>query len=552
MKAFFLVFSFFTLLSLLITWPLIFHLNTFIIDPFDGLLITWFLNWNIHSILGGFHGWANLFNGNIFYPYTKTLAFSEIMLPQAILALPLVILFKEPLLAYNFNFLLGFTLTGTSLFYLMRALKSGTRVSILIATLFTFSTIHLNYMAHLQLFNIWPLILTVLFLIRNNYKLFILMFVVSVLTGILFLYFLLFTVFILLVFLRKDVKKVVLATSISLIFLLPFLLQYYFVSKEFNYTRPINDAIHFSLQFPDLANISNLNQISTLIGPIAKTTPAFPGVTFSILIISLGFFLYQQRKVHNFFNFNNNSSKMLLSFLALAIISFILSLGPALHLSADTVRIGPFPAIPLPYIIFYYLVPGFAGFRTPSRWILLTFLALAIAIGLTLHKKISNKLTVLVVILVLLEIRFPFAYTAVPPIAQFPPEQVWLANNYPSAPIIQFPIYNWDNPTPARQIQGDRPEVSVTGFGQETLREYYSTIHFHPMFNGFSGFSPKEWENKVREMQKYFPSNSTINYLKSIKIDLVVAPQSWENKMSKFSQLRLVKRFPETHIYEIL
>jgi hypothetical protein len=47
-----------------------------------------------------------------------------------------------------------------------------------------------------------------------------------------------------------------------------------------------------------------------------------------------------------------------------------MSLGPVLKWSSQTIKIFHLP-IPLLYTIFYYVFPGFNGFRTPSRFMLL-------------------------------------------------------------------------------------------------------------------------------------------------------------------------------------
>lgn len=547
MKSLLLVTGFFTLITLIITWPLIFKMNSLIIDPYDGLLITWFLNWDIHALLRGFHDfheWVNFFNANIFYPYKNTLAFSEYMLPQAILASPFVLFFNEPLLAYNINFLLGFIFSGTSLFYLFYHLTKKTNVAIACSSLFTLSIVHLNYMSHLQLFNIWPLIFSIHCLISRHYKLFVLTVIISTLTTPLFLYFLLPIVFLDVIINRKEVLKLSFHTLIALVILLPFLAPYFLVSRQFNYKRPINDAIHFSLQIPDLANISNSSRLSTLIAPIAKSTPAYPGTAMTALTVLMLFSIIRRLKYEGFSNFVRKSSKTQLFFHLLTIISFVLSLGPAFHVFRNTVHVGPIPAIPLPYLAFYYLVPGFSGFRTPSRWIILTFLCLSISIGLFFKKRFSNKFAIIIIFLTILEINFPLLYTHVPSRKNFPPEQKWLSLNYSNDPIIQFPIYNWSDQGKTHSQQGS--------FGQETLREYYSTIHFHPMFNGYSGFSPKDWENRVFWLQKEFPSNKSVEFLQSIKIRLVLVPSSWENRLLKFPQLKKVASFPQTTIFELI
>lgn len=538
---------FFILLTLLVTYPLIFHLNTLIIDRFDGLLITWILNWDLHAIAAGFHDfheWVNFFNANIFYPYKNTLAFSDYMIPQALLALPVVLVFKEPLLAYNLNFLFGFILTGVSLYYLVLSLTRDNKASLLVATLFTYSTIHLNYMTHLQLFNLWPVILAILFLITKHYKLYTLLLITAALTTVLDLYFILTIAALVFAFAQGRRRSVVAATGVGVIVLLPFLVPYLSVSHQFHYVRPINDAINFSLQLPDLVNISNINRFSTLFALSANTTPAYPGVTFMLFLVIIGFMLLRRFKLYKKSVNQLFLTKNLLIFTYLALVSFVLALGPALHLQRNTVHVGPLPGIPLPYIILYYLLPGFSAFRTPSRWIILTFLSLSLIIGLVLKGRISRTWVVVTVLAILAELQLPFKYATVPSVKSFPPEQKFLSTLNPDLPLIQFPIYNWsDLPKPGRPL--------TDSFAEETLREYYSTIHFHRMFNGFSGFSPTLWQKRVFYLQKNFPSNDSIEMLGTLKVRLVLVPSSWQNRLKPYNRLTLVKTFPVTALYEL-
>lgn len=489
--------------------------NSLILDRFDGLLITWIINWNVHSLLTSP---LNYFNANIFFPYHNTLAFSDYHFLHGLIALPFVTLFGEPLLAYNINFFFGFVLTGWAMYLLCLQLTKDYRVSLLSGVLFCFSVIHLNYMVHLQLFSFYPVIFTLLFLVKKKYRLYCLFFVLSVLNMPLNLFFLLTIVPIFLLFNRSQIKKTFLATVISCVLIVPFLWPYLSVSKEFAYVRPIQDTIHFSLKYFDLWSIGPNSRLEVLL-PSGMGTPAFLGAVFLFLILWMGL-----TKLKAWFP------------LLLALIAFILSFGPAFHIFANTVRVGILPAIPMPYLLLYYLVPGFSAFRTPSRWILLTAFALTVAIALQLKNKVSRTMVAILIVLIIAEIRMPIDFVTVPNVKQFPAEQVWLQTNRSDKAIIQFPIYNWS----------DQPE-----FGEETLRMYYSTIHYRPMFNGFSGFSPEEWQQQVFSWQKEFPSEKSVNEIKAKDIGLILVPIEWRTRMADLKTVQLVAEFPNKLIYEI-
>lgn len=509
-------FSVFFLLAIFVTWPLILHLDHFVIDPYDSLLITWIQNWWLHSIS---------LQGNIFYPYPATLAFSDYQLVSTILGAPFVFLSGEPLVGFNVNLILGFALTGIVTFYLAKHFTKSDPASFLAGVLVSFSTIHLNHMGHPQIFHMWLVILPVLLLFQKRFKLFSLFFALAVINSPLNLYFFLFFVTIFILVIRQDIKKTLLAALISSFISGIFLLPYFWVSHHYDYVRPITDAINFSLQLPDLLNVSIHSRLSRFF-PQGWGTPAYFGAVFLCLIGGFAIAFWRQPK----------KDKIMKFWLWSAGLAFILALGPALHIFRHTVHVGPIPVIPLPYAILYYIIPGFSGFRTPSRWILITVISLAIAITLYFSKRITWFWAVVLSALVIMEINLPFRYFSVPRVREFPPEQVWLKNNYVGAPIIQFPIYGW--------FDGDK-------VGVETMREYYSTIHWHPMFNGHSGFSPREWEERVRWLQKNFPSRETIDWIKEEGIKLVLVPKSWENKVAEFSEVKLVQSFPTSSVFEV-
>jgi hypothetical protein len=71
------------------------------------------------------------------------------------------------------------------------------------------------------------------------------------------------------------------------------------------------------------------------------------------------------------------------------------------------------------------------------------------------------------------------------------------------------------------------------------------------MFNGYSGFSPTEWEKRVKLFQSEFPSEGTITLIKSLNIRLILVPNEWQEKMKPFKDVKLVKLFTNVAIYQI-
>ena len=79
----------FTLLTLFMTYPLILNMGSGIKDIGDPLLSSWIMAWNVQIITS--LDIQNIFNGNIFYPHKKTISYSEFLLTQSLISLPVLL-----------------------------------------------------------------------------------------------------------------------------------------------------------------------------------------------------------------------------------------------------------------------------------------------------------------------------------------------------------------------------------------------------------------------------------------------------------------------------
>src|SRR5260221_3501533 len=70
------------ILGIYITYPLIFHMDTYVNGE---IVIPWIQSWDIHVIFTNpFH----IFDANAYYPFHNTLAYSETFLTTSLLAAP--------------------------------------------------------------------------------------------------------------------------------------------------------------------------------------------------------------------------------------------------------------------------------------------------------------------------------------------------------------------------------------------------------------------------------------------------------------------------------
>jgi hypothetical protein len=135
-------------LTALVTYPQIRHLSDGVSDYGDPLFNAWALAWISHS-LSDPHD--TLFDANIFYPHTNTLALSEtLVLPGALVA-PLGWAGAGPILLHNVTLLSAMVLSGLTMFLLVRSLTRDWRGALVAAVSFTLTPIRFDQYSHVQL-----------------------------------------------------------------------------------------------------------------------------------------------------------------------------------------------------------------------------------------------------------------------------------------------------------------------------------------------------------------------------------------------------------------
>jgi len=554
------VFLSYLLITVIITYPLIFHLSTYVFGKGDELLITWILNWDIHALLTNPF---NIFDANIFYPYAHTLSFSEPFFTSAILALIPTMILKNPLVAFNINVILSLTLLGFSTYCLVEYLTKNRVSSFVAGILISFSPFTLGRLFQLQVISIQWIPLSILFFLKflkdgkiRNLIFTSIFFLLQIGSSFLPGYFLIVCYGAILFFYffskRNSLKKLLSKNAIIIVTITAFLtillgIPYFQTSKKFRYVRDIRDTIHFANR-PEYAFYPNGRTrlekfiLKTLYshdkGPYRYD--GYWGFAFIILFVLSCISFFKLKRARKFFP---------VIFLLIAITSFVLSLGPVFQWGGKVVK-KPF-MIPLPYAIFYYLVPGFSGIRNSGRWEMLTIFSSSVFIGLLLRQILKKKMLLIsgiIILVILAEIKFPFKYVQVPNRNNFPKVYSFVNTLPKDIAIIELPIFSWD----AQQFSN-----------VEFMREYFSTSHFRKMVNGYSGFSPKEWEQNTKFLTKEFPSKETINYLKNIKIQYIILHkkdyeqlpgfsfESMSKRVGTFPELQFIRQIENDYVYKL-
>jgi hypothetical protein len=525
----------FIILSLLITYPLPVHLGTAVEDRQDALLNVWIMAWDGHQLLADP---LHLFDANIFYPYRRTLAYSELLLGNALLALPLTAASGNPVLGYNVVLLLSFVLSALGAYLLVLRLSGSWTAGLVAGPAYAFSAYRLTNLAQAQLLTAqWiPFALLALYgLLRRPgprpAAALVLFFWLQAVSSFYYAMLLGLALAGLVVFegLSLGPKRaragapdpepgarspargrrgavvvpLLLAGGFCLLALLPFALPYFRVQRELGFERSLADNEPFSASLIQYAMVppNSLLHSGWLPNddrPIAGGYPVdalFPGL--SVLALAAWGLLRGRGRPRWFF-------------FLLLLTALILSFGPRLYLAPGK------PAgldLALPYAWLYALVPGFKALRAPVRFDALVSLSLAVLAGYGLAalvrwtpwgRRLPSLLAAGCALLIVLEsTAWPAARAEPVPVGgQLPPVVRWLALQAPEGPILELPM-------------------AFTPGGPQLDYQYLSTYHWRPTPDGYSGFVPPAHGQIVYEMER-FPSERSVSLLQALDVRLVV------------------------------
>lgn len=135
------------LLTVVATWPQARQLDR-IPDNVDAYFSLWRLGWTAHQLPADP---GHLFDANIFHPEQNTLAYSDAVLLQGVIALPFIRAGLPVVYAYNGLVLASFVLAGFGMFVLALRLTASPAAALLGAVVFAFTPFRFDHYYHLEL-----------------------------------------------------------------------------------------------------------------------------------------------------------------------------------------------------------------------------------------------------------------------------------------------------------------------------------------------------------------------------------------------------------------
>ena len=303
------VLLFYSILSVVLTLPLAFHLNDRLpSDLGDPLYNIWIMD---HDVRGLKNGFRDFWNSNIFYPHQGTVTYADYLPALALLGLPVATLSHNLILTYNVLFIFSYILCAFSGYLLMLSLSRNQAAAVIAGIVFAFCPFRTAHISHLELLYAGWIALCFLFLHRffdrpsySNLAGIGFFFVLQVLSCAYYgVYFSLFIGLFILYFAykksffkRKDFwLKMGLLGFCCFIILLPFFYQYPRIHEQMMFTRDILETKHYSAQLQHFLIVPPWNTVwGGLMGrPSSPEWQRYPGAVAICLAL---FWLVRRRR----------------------------------------------------------------------------------------------------------------------------------------------------------------------------------------------------------------------------------------------------------------
>lgn len=486
-------------LTIVITWPQATHISSAIFSHHDAYFSIWRLAWIAHALPTAPR---HLFDANIFYPATNTLAFSDATLLQGVIAAPLFWAGLSPVLIYNLLFLVGFVGSGVAMFVLSRYLTGATGPSIVAAAVFTMAPYRMEHAMHLELQ--WAMWIPLAFwafhraVDEGSWRfgvvagLFIWLQIIScVYYGVFLLMILVAFTPILAVVSRHRLSRIVPAVMCAMlvagVLALPYALQYLDASRNLG-GRNLGEIAEYSARPINYLSAPSLN---VLWGWTAdrwgsRELRLFPGVV-AVLIACLAVF--------------HRSRRWTWLYLIVALVAVEVSFG-------------------VNGVVYRTLAERLTllqGFRSTARIAIVASAGLAVLAGLGTQVLIdwiprgkrwrAAVIPLIVAVMTLESANRPLPLTA-ETIGTPAPIYKMIRSAGPGV-MIELPL-----PTPDRLP------------GWDPFYASWSITHWNPLVNGYSGYHPQDYLQTLVRMQN-FPDDASIGRLRGHNVHYIVIHQAF-------------------------
>ena len=471
----------FAVLTVAMTWPLARHLSTNA-SPHQDVYFNMWRRWFAHALSSSP---MHLFDGNIFYPERSTLALSDAMPLEGLIAAPFFAVGLKPVLVNNLMTLLPIAASGLAMFALARHLTGSRGAGAIAGIAFAYAPYRYDHLMHMELqWTMWmPLAFLALHRTLNTGRWIdglalgacVALQMLSCIYYGIFLATLITPAVLFLVWRDRGVPVKalagplvaggVLAIAISAAYAVPFVRQHDRVGD-----RSVADVDTFSATPASYLSVPPENQLYGNPGrPGHPERRLFPG-TIVVLLAVVALLL-------------RAPSRRAVAYLLILLVAFEASLGYSGHL----------------YPLLARTAPAYRSLRAMGRLGIFVVFALSVlaAYGyaaLVAARGVRVRRVVFGVLAagLLFEYRTDVALAAFPNDA--PPVYVMLARQ-PRGVLAEFPV----------------PRLDMLP-GHDADYTYMSTFHWFPLVNGYSGNYPASYVARLERLRG-FPDETSIRQL---------------------------------------
>jgi hypothetical protein len=547
------------------TWPLVLHPRALLgasSGAGDPYLNLWILGWGMQAILSnpGSVFTGAVFNANIFYPATGTLAYSDHLLLQSLLLAPLYAITHDVVLCYNVLLIASLVSSALAMHLLVRSVICTESGAYLAGLAWGFGSYHFAHLIHLQLQSLYFLPLTFLFLHRliagRRVRDVVLLGFVTALQAVSSVYYGVIGGLALVVgalALAGGVgrwrstallRRLYYAASIAVVLILPVAIVYGRVAQREGFGRNLYEsgrgAAYASsyLQAPPgnvlYGRTGLLRQRDIPVGELpaeAEGATAGPPHTGPERELFPGFVLIGLAAAGAWLGWRSDARPTVMAMLAVAALGFVLSLGP------DGIR-------PL-YASLHRFVFGFGVIRAPARFSVLVMFGLCVLAAIAIRelsqprrpqRRISQE-------------GHKGRYIAFVVIVGAVLEWLHLPVSLASAPSLHTDVGQWL----AREPGPGAVAILPLGLDIDSTPAMVQSLEHHrPIVNGYSGQRPAFYRPLVEAIDT-FPSADGLAALHDSRVRFVVtsspvAPIAPFAPVAPFVERA---RFPGATIYEL-
>jgi hypothetical protein len=483
----------FAVLTCWFTYPQAFELGSVPLHH-DAYFSIWRISWIAHQLPRA--PW-HLFDANIFAPATGTLAYSDAVLLQGLLASPLLWAGVPGVVAYNLLVLTSFVFAGVAMFVLTRHLTGSALAAFVAGAIFAFAPFRIDHYFHLEL--LWsgwiPLTLWAFHrTIESNRRtwglltgLFLLAQVLSCIYYAVFLATLLGLAALWMLAARRlrltapALRHLALGATLCGVLALPYAVPYARNAGIVG-TRSAHEATEYSAELKNYLASPHQNWLygHTETGNERQLFPGLVAIAFALVAIWPPL------------------TRMRFRYALATVFAIDLSLG----FNGASFR------------LLRALVPVYHGLRVPARAGMLTLALVAPLAGFGVARLLQARALVsrralttgvVIGICALLTIEYtnePLALARLPA-AKRSTLAVWLAQQPPTV-IVELPMPHAD------QLPGNEAQF-----------QFVSTFHWQRLLNGYSGIYPPTYF-RLLEIMRRFPDERAIAELKARDVSIIV------------------------------